>query len=57
MIPKEGKDPMSVSGWRLITVGSALARLFSGVLEGRIRKKVDLCKLQYEITPRLAVLA
>lgn len=37
MIQKEGKDLNTVGGWRPITIGNLLYRLFSGLIEKRLR--------------------
>jgi len=42
MIPKEGKDLSTAGGWRPITLGNVLARLFSGVMEAKTRPLVKL---------------
>lgn len=45
MIPKE--DNLSeAGGWRPITLGSVLTRVFSGIIESRITKKITLSKRQ-----------
>lgn len=41
MIPKEGKD-LSRGGWRPITVGKLLARIFSGIIENRLKHETTL---------------
>lgn len=46
MIPKEGKDLNDVGGWRPITIGSLLSRIFSGVLDSKLRSVVKLSKRQ-----------
>ncbi|XP_039292567.1 uncharacterized protein LOC120353334 [Nilaparvata lugens] len=51
MIPKEGKDLSRASGWRPITVGNLLARLYSGCLEKRIKSLVMLSNVQRGFVP------
>lgn len=46
MIPKEGKDQSQPGGWRPITLGSVLARLFSGIMDNRLRSFVRLSPRQ-----------
>lgn len=46
MIPKEGKDLSSPGGWRPITLASVLARLFSGVMDARLRSCIKLSPRQ-----------
>lgn len=46
MIPKEGKDLTQAGGWRPITVGNLLARVFSGVLESKLRGMIRLSPRQ-----------
>lgn len=33
MIPKEGKDLSEAGGWQPITLGSVLARVYSGIIK------------------------
>lgn len=40
LIPKIGKDQADVGNWRPITIGSLMARIFSGVLDARLRSVV-----------------
>lgn len=46
MIPKEGKDLSLPGGWRPITLASVLARLFSGVMDVRLRSFMKLSARQ-----------
>jgi hypothetical protein len=46
MIPKEGKDLSLAEGWRPITVGNILARVFSGVLDQHLRATIRLSTSQ-----------
>lgn len=46
MIPKEGEDLSQPGGWRPITLGSVLARLFSGLMDNRLRSFVRLSPRQ-----------
>lgn len=40
LIPKVGQDLDKVENWRPITIGSALSRIFSSILDGRIRSVI-----------------
>jgi hypothetical protein len=40
LIPKSGGDLKSASGWRPLTIGSVISRLFSACLDSRIREKL-----------------
>uniref|UniRef100_A0A1B6DXY6 Reverse transcriptase domain-containing protein n=1 Tax=Clastoptera arizonana TaxID=38151 RepID=A0A1B6DXY6_9HEMI len=51
LIPKPGKDLANVENWRPITISSVLARVYSGLLEGRLRKVVKLSERQKGFMP------
>lgn len=40
LIPKAGKDLTDVKNWRPITVGSLLARIYSALIDGKLRQLV-----------------
>nr|ADX60044.1 R2 protein [Reticulitermes urbis] len=49
-IPKIGKDLSEVGGWRPLTIGSLLARMYSAFLERRIRRVTSLSSSQRGFT-------
>ena len=51
MIPKSGGDPREVGNWRPITIGSLLGRLYSGLLDTRLRTVTDLHERQVGFVP------
>ncbi|KAG7187545.1 hypothetical protein KM043_018869, partial [Ampulex compressa] len=40
LIPKPGKDLSKAENWRPITIGSMVARIFSGIIDNRLRKHI-----------------
>lgn len=42
LIPKDGKDLKEASGWRPITIGNLLGRLYSSLVESRIKSSVKI---------------
>ncbi|MDD9339937.1 MAG: reverse transcriptase family protein, partial [Providencia heimbachae] len=42
LIPKQGKNPELASNWRPITIGSIISRLFSSLIEGRLRNCIPI---------------
>lgn len=50
LLPKEGKDPAKAENWRPITISSHLARVFSSLIESRLKAKVELCGAQRGFT-------
>jgi len=51
LIPKPNKDRLDASNWRPITISSILARLYSGVLDFRLRSLVTLSASQRGFMP------
>jgi len=51
LIPKDGKDPRMAANWRPLTIGPVLGRVFSGVVDGRLRGIVDLDPRQKGFIP------
>lgn len=56
LIPKPDKDLNEINNWRLITVGSLLSRIFSAVLDSKLRqccklinKKASLMKMAVDL--------
>lgn len=50
LIPKQGKDASDVKNWRPITIGSILSRIFSGIVDRRIRQHIDFAPRQKGFT-------
>ncbi|KAG7196444.1 hypothetical protein KM043_000647 [Ampulex compressa] len=50
LIPKVGKDLKDVRNWRPITIGSIISRIFSSLIDSRIRAAVSQCKRQKGFT-------
>lgn len=50
MIPKDGKDLKEASGWRPITIGNLLERLYSSLVESRIKSSIMLILRQKGFT-------
>jgi hypothetical protein len=46
LIPKPGKDPNLAANYRPITVSSMISRIYSGILDGKLRSLVVLDKRQ-----------
>ncbi|KAG7196443.1 hypothetical protein KM043_018829, partial [Ampulex compressa] len=40
LIPKEGKDPAQISNYRPLTISSLLCRLYWGIIDTKLRKKI-----------------
>jgi hypothetical protein len=51
MIPKDGGSPQDVGNWRPITVGSLLSRLYTGLVERRLRTVADIHQRQVGFMP------
>jgi hypothetical protein len=51
MIPKDGGSPLDVSNWRPITIGSLLSRIYTGLLEFRLRTVADIHQRQVGFMP------
>lgn len=41
LIPKVGKDPSDVKNWRPITISSMLSRIFSALIDRRLRRTIE----------------
>lgn len=50
LIPKAGKDPKEVKNWRPITISSIISRVFSAMLDRRLRRVIDQSKRQKGFT-------
>uniref|UniRef100_A0A6M2DYL2 Putative reverse transcriptase n=1 Tax=Xenopsylla cheopis TaxID=163159 RepID=A0A6M2DYL2_XENCH len=46
LIPKAGKDLTEAKNWRPITISSIISRVFSGIIDARLRSKITLCERQ-----------
>ncbi|KAH0944991.1 hypothetical protein HN011_001168 [Eciton burchellii] len=50
LIPKPGKDASDVHNWRPLTIGSLLARIYSGIFDRRLRQFVSFADRQTGFT-------
>jgi hypothetical protein len=51
LIPKDRGSPMDVSNWRPITIGSLLSRIYTGLIERRLRTVSDIHQRQVGFMP------
>lgn len=50
LLPKPGKDHSKIENWRPITTGSMIARVFSNIVDGKIRNVVEQISRQKGFT-------